>query len=294
MPAVLVLLALSATPVWVETGRCPPSFDAELRRLLAIELHAPLLEAATDRSSGVHVVCSRDTYSVTLTAPRREARVIELDVAMMDPLAAPRTVSLVVAEALATVWATPEKEETHLPEPVPAAVAEPVEVLPRFEVGLDGTARAGTWPSFGGGLFFDARLLPWLGLRVSGGVARGSSTRAAGVVLGTLVDGAVLIDARWDQRHWLLRGGLGVRAGVARLEGVPDQMDTESGSVSAPMVAPEVAAGVEFRPVTFLGVGVNAEGGWWTRGLEGLVTDEGPARISGFFGLFSLSLGVRW
>lgn len=292
--AALVLAAPGSGRVAAHAERCPPGFEAELRRLLTIELKAPVVDAAVPGDSSVHVRCFTERYRVVLTAPLHAPMALEVDTSALDPLAVPRAVTLVVAEALTALWRSPETQPAPIVEaPAPPPVLEPGPAAPRFEFALLGGARLAALPLFGGGVTFDVTALPWLGVRFDVTAWRGSAQRAAGRVVSTLLDCSAGVDLRWAREHVALRGGVGLRVGYVWLTGVPGDGFVGRG-VGGALWGPQVSVGASWRPVTWLSFGVGADGGLWAPRVEGEVVDAAPVRIDGLFASLWLSAGVRW
>lgn len=300
MAGVLVAMLLAAPGsgrVAAHAERCPPGFEPELRRLLTIELKAPVVEAVTAGDSAVHVRCVGDRYRVTLLAPLHNPLELEVDTSELDPLAIPRAVTLVVAEALTSLWRSPEDQAPAVVEPVaevPIVVAPPVVGEPRVEVALFGGGRIAALPLFGGGVALDVAVLPWLGVRVDFSASRGSANRVSGQVLASLFDGSAALDVRLSRAHWLLRLGAGLRAGYALLDGLPGNESVVAGSVGGVLWGPQVSAGAAWRPLRWLSFGIGADGGVWAPRLEGEVVGEAPVRIDGLFASLWGSAGIRW
>ncbi|MGV3623078.1 MAG: hypothetical protein ACO1OB_19825, partial [Archangium sp.] len=217
----------------------------------------------------------------------------------LDPLAIPRAVTLVVAEALISLWHSPEDHEeapAREHEPVvaaPVAVAPEVDA-PRFEVSLFGGARASALPLVGGGVALDVTALSWLGVRADFAASRSAASRVSGQVVASLFDGSVGLDARLTRERWRLRAGVGFRVGYAQLEGVSVDERVVAGSVGGLMFGPQLSAGASWHPLRWLTFGLGVDGGVWAPRLEGEVVNEAPVRIDGLFASVWVSAGVRW
>lgn len=292
----LLLAAPGSGRVAAHAERCPPGFEPELRRLLTIELKAPVVDAVVSGDSSVHVRCVGDRYRVTLTAPSHNAVELEVDTTELDPLAVPRAVTLVVAEALTSLWRSPEDKapEPVVEVPVVVVVAPPVVDEPRFEVALFGGGRVAAVPLFGGGVVLDITALQWLGVRLDFAASRGSANRMSGQVLASLFDGSASLDVRLSREHWLLRIGAGFRVGYALLDGVAVNESVVAGNVGGVLWGPQISAGASWRPLRWLSFGLGADGGLWAPRLEGEVVGEAPVRIDGLFASLWGSAGVRW
>jgi len=294
----VVIASLLAAPgsgrIWAHAERCPPGLEPELRRLLAIELKAPVAIAPGDGDSQVAIRCEGDHYFITLTAPLRPASALEIDVVELAPLAIPRAVTLVVAEALTRLWAAPPVEPPMVVEAPPPQAPVPVVERRHFELSVLAVGRVATVPLFGGGLVVDLPLLRWLGLRVDVNLTRGQALRTAGTVTATLVDAAATFDVRHDTGRWLVRAGLGLRAGLAVLDGHPLTPDVVGGTSLGALWGPQVAVSAAWRPASFLTLGLGVDGGLWAPRLEGTVLAEAPVRLEGPFASVWASAGVRW
>jgi hypothetical protein len=218
----LMLLAAAPAGVSLSAEGCPPGMESELRRLLTIELKVPVTEVLDGAATRIAVRCERDRVAAQLQSDGHAPETVDADTSDLAPLAVPRAVALVVAEAVGQLWRSPRQPA---PEPeVVAPVAPPPTpaVTPaRFHLALLGAGRAAGLLLVGGGVAFDMRLLKWLGLRADVEALHGRALRAGGQVWATQVDGGVTLDARAQWEHWLLRAGLGLRVGQGALGGLP-------------------------------------------------------------------------
>ncbi|MFY0570212.1 hypothetical protein ACN28E_41205 [Archangium lansingense] len=314
MIAVVLVVAAVSTPgagrVAVSTTGCPPGVESELRRLLSIELKVPVDAVSSEGDTLVAIDCSTaPRYGVALEVLGREPEQFEVDISEVDALAVPRTVALVVAEAVARLWSSPPAEPPPPPAepppppvaappavpqapPVPQGAPAPVTEPGRVQLGLFGVSRSGAVPLFGGGLAADVRLWRWVGMRLDVAALQGEALRASGSVLATLVDGGVSFDARIERARWMVRGGVGLRGGLGVLEGRP--AEGHVGAVTQGVLwGPQVGVSGEWRPWRWLGLGLGLDGVVWAPRLEGTVVGESPVRFGGVFGALWLSAGVR-
>lgn len=292
----LLLAAPGSGRVAAHAERCPPGFEPELRRLLTIELKAPVVAAASNGDSNVQVRCVGDRYVVTLSDFSHKPVELEVDTSELDPLAVPRAVTLVVAEALTSLWRSPGDVAVVVEAP-PEVIVEPpapVREESKFELSLFGGGRVSGLPLFGGGVALDVTALSFFGVRVDFAASRGSASRVSGVVVASLFDGSANVDLRLTREHWMLRGGVGFRVGYALLDGLPVNESVVAGHVSGVMWGPQLSVGASWRPLRWLAFGLGADGGVWAPRLEGEVVGEAPVRIDGLFASLWASAGVRW
>ncbi|MFY2557158.1 hypothetical protein ACN469_05960 [Corallococcus terminator] len=292
---------------------CPPGVEPELRRLLAIELKVPVDAASSEGDTRVTVDCTAPRYKVALEVLNREPEQFEVDISGVSALAVPRTVALLVAEAAARLWSSPPAEPPlppveipPPPEALPPLEAPPVPLAPptlqvppapmaepgRGQLGLFGVGRLGEVVLLGGGLSADVRLGSWVGLRLDVAALRGEAQRASGLVLATLVDGGFTFDLRAERAGWMVRGGVGLRGGLGVLEGLPEEGHV--GAVTRGVLwGPQAGVSGEWRPWSWLALGLGVDGGIWAPRLDGTVVDESPVRVGGAFGALWFSGGVR-
>lgn len=323
MVAVLWWVAAVSMPgsgrVAMHATGCPPSVEPELRRLLAVELKVPVDAASSEGDTRVTVDCTAPRYRVALEVLSRKPEQFEVDTSGISGLAVPRTVALLVAEAVARLWSSPPAEpppppveappppqdapalqDSPLPQdspppqdaPAPQAPPAPIAEPGRVQLGLFGVGRSGAVPLLGGGLAADVRLGSWVGMRLDVALLQGGSQRASGSVSATLVDGSVTFDARAERARWMVRAGVGLRGGLGVLEGLP--AEGHVGAVTQGVLwGPQVGVSGEWRPWGWLALGLGLDGAIWAPRLEGTVVGESPVRVGGAFGSLWFSGGVR-
>ncbi|MCY1022562.1 hypothetical protein [Pyxidicoccus sp. MSG2] len=313
MFAVLWMVAAVSTSgsgqVAMSVTGCPPGVEPELRRLLAVELKVPVNAASSESDTMVTVDCTAPRYRVALEVLSRKPEQFEVDISDVSTLAVPRTVALLVAEAVARLWSSPPAEPPHppvealpppqappppqaSPPPPPQAPPAPIAEPGRVQFGLFGVGRSGTVPLLGGGLAADVRLGSWVGMRLDVAALRGGAQRASGSVLATLVDGGITFDARAERARWMVRGGVGLRGGLGVLKGLP--AEGHVGAVTQGVLwGPQVGVSGEWRPRGWLALGMGLDGVVWAPRLEGTVVGESPVRVGGAFGALWFSGGVR-
>ncbi|QRO00082.1 hypothetical protein JRI60_14210 [Archangium violaceum] len=311
MVAVVWLVAAVSMPgsgrVAMRATGCPPGVEPELRRLLAVELKVPVDAASSEGDTLVTVDCTAPRYRVALEVLSRKPEQFEVDTSDISGLAVPRTVALLVAEAVARLWSSPPAEPPHPPveappapqappppptPPAPQGAPAPIAEPGRVQLGLFGVGRSGAVPLFGGGLAADVRLGSWVGMRLDVASLRGGAQRASGSVSATLVDGGVTFDVRAERARWMVRGGVGLRGGLGVLKGLP--AEGHVGAVTQGVLwGPQVGVSGEWRPWRWLALGLGLDGAVWAPRLEGTVVGESPVRVGGAFGSLWFSGGVR-
>ncbi len=311
MVAVVWLVVAVSMPgsgrVAMSATSCPPGVEPELRRLLAIELKVPVNAEYSEGDTRVTVDCTAPRYRVALEMSSRKPEQFEVDISDVSTLAVPRTVALVVAEAVARLWSSPPAEPPPPPveapppppapptlpaPPAPQAPPAPIAEPGRVQLGLFGVGRSGAVPLFGGGLAADVRLGSWVGMRLDVAALRGEAQRTSGSVLATLVDGGFTFDARAERARWMIRGGVGLRGGIGVLKGRP--AEGHVGAVTQGVLwGPQAGVSGEWRPSGWLALGLGLDGVVWAPRLEGTVVGESPVRVGGAFGALWFSGGVR-
>lgn len=272
----------------LDMSACPYD-EAEVRRLLAIELEAKVIGPAsrTGDMSSVAVTCADDVYRIVVvsrTDPSK-MRQRELDLASTGPKARARFLALAMIELITTRWpAPPPPVVTPPPEP-PRPVAEVVATAPRLErptVRFAAGAVTRAFPSGAGSP------TTW-GAAVRSSWIRGALELACDVVaesgrsdvpLGEVGAKALslspTVGAVGGVGRWGWRTGAGARLGIARLEGrSTDAGEIGARSFSAPWGGPVITAAGLRRIAQHWSVELGAELGWAIASVVGRTLDDG-------------------
>lgn len=146
--AVATALELSALadarhpPVVVELRQCEQPLEAEVRRIVGVELRAAVIDAADARDAVTRVVATCRGSAVDLSLDDAStAKRLERTVALAEaaPTARPRLVALAVAELVAASWQEIQRGSESTGKAVP-----PGEPPPKARV--TESARAGRLP----------------------------------------------------------------------------------------------------------------------------------------------------
>ncbi len=289
-----MLLAVAATPITATASGCALESVAEVRRILALELKQPVQALPSSPQTLVTIDChDAERWVITLEAPAHALTRLTAEVGTLSPIAQPRAVALMVAEALTRLREAPVVSATAPPPIVSLPANEPRE-LPRAQVGVVGLGRLhASFVGLGGGVAAAVRLWRWLGLRFDAASVQGTATRASGVVFATELDGGVTLDARLETERWLLRFGVGLRAGRGSLEGRPSSGNV-GGTVVGVLWGPQAGLSGEWHPVELVSLALGVDAGLWAPRLEGRVLDESAVQLGGLFGTAWVAVGLRW
>lgn len=227
----------------VSLTACPMVSQADLDRLVALELNARAIAAATRATAHAEIRCAGDTAHLTVTSGANHfATERTVPLAGMSTVGRARLLAVAVAEMLAS---TPAPATEDGPTP-----AMPVEALPPPPPPSKTPARE-LWAALGGeaagapthlaaaaelGLAFVSTRWVW------GGDARasaGSQAASLGSVSSRALSLGARVGANATRAPWRVQAGLGVRAGCVWMSGHPRQPDLVRGSaVALPFAGP--------------------------------------------------------
>ncbi len=301
-PVVLwsTLAVLGATPttrVDLSSTACPGLDDAEVTRLLMLEITGLLATAPTGTVVAVEVRCD-ERLGITVAANRHS--LVRQFAKAVDQPGRERVVALAVAQVISAGWPELSQPPTELDVVGAAPVEPPAEVQPpppawaSHEVAVrGGAAAAGSWSASAA---LCARWWPTERLAVMARAALGWADvhRALGDV--ALRRGDFLVGASWQLARvgWFefeagVLGGpsYAVLAGSSSDRAVQlGQVPAFGGSASAVLAAALVRA--------WLVVRLEAEVGLALPKLRGLVSDAAPVIWGGLVVQSSAAVGVRW
>jgi hypothetical protein len=321
-PPATAHLPPSALEVSLDVERCSFLPRDQVFKLVALELDARV--AASDRAgeqaTRVEVACS-DTAVDLKVADRLTGKVLTRTMALgvRDAQVAARLVAIAVAELVLTSWM-----ELTLPRASAAAPADRPAASPELRLAAQERAqrhlpsRAGTGYvlavgqavgpfegvglAWGGGLRFgwtpggaqvenDAWIRrPAVDFELTG--ARNGTTRGLGTVDVSIWSAALRVSFRLVRGRSWFDAGAGGRAGVARLEGTPDDVRTTRGGTLAGTWAGPIAYVGVGRRVWRMVVAAGVEGGTVLRAVSGVVDDGSSISVAGHW--LSGTLAIGW
>jgi hypothetical protein len=269
--------------VHVQIDGCGAGEDAEIQRILGIELRAELGEAvpgAASDTTNVQVVCGETTELRVADPITGKSLVRKIDLTGSAPRARARLIALAASELVSTSWT--ELELTPRPAVPPAgpppslaAVGAAREVVVtrspslaprsfRILAVFAGFVRTeGGGPLLGGGvrvgLGDSARPLGF-GLDLLAQHSSDDSTALGSVSIESLSTAPVLLYHRSVGTRATLFGGAGARVGLARLTGVPANLATVQASTRAgPWLGPMIELGLGVTPAAHVRLEVAVE-----------------------------------
>jgi hypothetical protein len=305
--------APSALEVSLDVERCSFLPRDQVFKLVGLELDARVAtpDRAGEQATRVDVACVGTDVELKVS-DRLTGKVLTRTMALgvREAQVAARLVAIAVAELVLTSWmeltlprasaAPPAESPPASPELRRAAQERAQRHLPRsagtgyvLAVGQAVGPFEGVGVAWGGGLRFgwtpggepvenDAWIRrPGLDLELT--AARNETSRGLGAVDVSIWSAALRVSFRLARGRSWLDAGAGGRAGVARLEGMPDDVATTRGGTLAGTWAGPIAYVGAGRRFGHLVAAAGVEGGTVLREVSGLV-DEGP----------SISVAGRW
>ncbi|MBK6695439.1 MAG: hypothetical protein IPG50_24985 [Myxococcales bacterium] len=304
-----------ATEACVGTDGAPFAAAAETAKLLALELRAVVV-AAQDDVTLVRVACTPPLTLLQVDDPlTRKTLLRKVDLSAFPATARARALALAAAELVAASWAEAainpepkvepagppppkvERETVAARVPVVATVVAPANTLgtPRkrhaLSVAAAGKSVVGEINQFGGTLRYAGDLTErrlGLGVSLDLSAVQGRTRVELGGVAASVVDvagglhGFALVGDRWK-----VRGGVGLRVGSARLEGIPSTVGgAAADSVASVFSAPHGALGLLFQTESALFVEGGVEGGIILSGPVGRVVAPGRVDTVAFAGVY--------
>jgi hypothetical protein len=277
-------------PVVVELRQCEQPLEAEVRRIVGVELRAAAIDAADARDAVTRVVATCHGSEVDLSLDDAiTAKRLERTVALAEaaPTARPRLVALAVAELVVASW-----QEIQRGSEVTGKAVPPGEPPPKAHV-TEG-ARAGQASAMAE-VIGVVRAFPGSGLWLLGAGARGFLTlsrpftltldltvewgrtsRTTGQVAAQAIGGALGVGWAAERESVFIMPWVGVRAGVARLTGEPspDSTATAGEKQSGPCLGPELGVAATFFPHATVHATVALSAGAMLLGVRGEVVGD--------------------
>jgi len=280
----LPALAGDHPPVALEIEGCETA--SEIRRIVALELGAPLADAAAG-STRAYVTCNAGDTAILRVDDPAKPLAWSLDLAPAIPKARARLVALAIVELISTSWTERDPAAPPVVRAQPAAASSL-----RLVAHGGGSAFSGGTGLLGGGgirLEQDRALLGWL-------VDLEAHHGRAGVSLGDVtadvldVAAALAIHHAWSRARLALAAGL--RGGGARLAGSADAMTVHADHFWAPWLGALALASASVTIVPRWSLELAVEGGGVIVPVGGLVNDRREVAIDGAWLTIQLGVGV--
>jgi hypothetical protein len=294
-------------PVVITVEQCEQPLEAEVRRIVGVELRATVIEASGAGDDVTLVIATCRGMDVDLAlVDGATAKQLQRTVALSEaaPTARARLVALAVAELVVA-----GRQEIEVPSASKAAVssstAPPPAAVPSHRtsaapiaamVDAMGVVRAipgsGVWLLGAGarGLLAIAHPL-YLALELDG--EWGSTSRTPGQVAGRMLGGAVAAGWGMERRWAFLMPWLGVRGGVASLKGEPSPGSSiSSGTQSGAFLGPEVGLAASLWPRAPVHVTVALSAGALLLGVRGKVVQDRDVSLQGAWIALAVGAGL--
>jgi hypothetical protein len=313
-----LLAIVCATPrahgleVGVEAQGCADLSEPRLRELAALELTTRVVAPRAPRPPGARVLvsCSGERVAIRVTDSMTGKMVMRSFTLKADaPEVRVRAIALAVAELVLTSWL-----ELMLPQPNRSEAATSVRALEERREARAIVQKLTSRGAYVDGVFAFAELggtlraAPWtggVGLRLSVVFAEPALTldadlsatlSASRTELGSVRTNtwslAVRPALRLQRGPWLGTAGMGVRAGLARIDGRPAELGASRGrSLVGSWGGPLVHANLGLN-LDHFATRLGGEVGYALRGVAGSVEGRERAGVRGAWVM--LSLGVGW
>lgn len=307
--------AAAHPPVALTLDACGDLSEAEVQRIVGVELGAPLVPAAAPSRPTTRITARCGGGAITITvddAITRKSLHRSLGLEAIPAAARARLIALSIAELLSVSWSELDSDPTPPiePEGPRSSVAE---IHAARAVARERARRASpshfTASAFLGVELFTAHptelwilgaRLGWssassLSLHVDLAGGHGSTTTTLGDIgVDTWsATGSVLL--RRERAAWTLYVGGGLRVGVARITGHPSAPELTRGhTITGGWGGPLFAGSLTYSPQTPLLIGLAAEAGYAVIPVRALVGGEPSTGVAGVFLGAVLSAGARF
>jgi hypothetical protein len=299
----------SRPPVVIEFEECEQPLEAEVRRIVGVELRATVIDAVGAREAATRVVATCRGSEVNLMlADAATAKHLERTLALSEaePPARARLLALAVAELVVAsgheIQDGPEPTEQALPprQPPPSAARAAQDASAEQTSAMAeaiGVARSfpgsGLWLLGAGARGFLTLSRPLM-LMLEATAEWGQTSRTTGQVGARAIGGALGLG--WGvRREWaFIMPWAGARAGVARLTGEPSlgATATSGETQSGPWLGPEIGALVTFFPRATVHVTVALSAGAILLGVRGEVVGERDVNVLGPWAALVVGVGL--
>jgi hypothetical protein len=316
--AALLVLGLATPSVSPPSGAleidlhidpCLGAPEEEVRRLTALELTVRVVsgQAGTRQAARVEMSCAEN--GIVLRVTDKTGKVLErtLTFESLEADVRSRALALAVTELVLTSWM--EAPERAKPAPAAPAAPSPLDADERAARESNDVRAGGVDHVIGFGLVtapFDgidlgwgggvrlAWISPysWLGADLDVSVARAEAHTALGDVSASSWSAALRGVLRGVLPPLFVDAGAGLRLGIARLSGTPNDSSVASGGVVAgPWAGPLTHAGLGVK-IHSVALVLGVEGGYRLRGVTGEVDGTDAVPLDGAW--LSVSLGAGW
>ena len=299
----LAIVAVLGTHASADPARVALDIDScterdEIRRIVAIELGAPLSDSPVGDETRAAITCVDGSAALRVEdakAHRVKTRSLELVSAM--PQARARLMSLAIVELISAIRTEPQDSvapapaaSASVPVVLDTAVAEPAAPTLRLFALGGGELVSRTGVLGGGGLRVSRDLGATLGLIVDAQAHRGSRTVSLGRVSTDVLDLGALAGRRIGWSRTTLFVGAGIRAGTARLDGMPVDASVSGSKFWAPWLGACAIGSVDVAVTRSLALDLSVDGGYVLVPVGGLVGDRRETAVDG--ALIGVHIGI--
>jgi len=296
--------------VVVELKGCEQPLEAEVRRIVGVELRATVVEAADPGEAVTRVIATCQDAEVALSlADAASAKRLERSVTLAEaaPSARARLVALAVAELVVAsgqeIDNRPQAKEPALPPARPASqpvtrAAQGANVAP-VSVMAEAIGVVRAFPGsdlwlWGGGARGLITLARSFTLILEASAEWGKTSRSAGQVAARAFGGALGLGWGVQRRLAFIMPWVGARAGVARLAGEPNPgaTGTEGEVQSGPWLGPEAGVAVALFPHAPVHATLALSAGVLLLGIRGQVTGDSNVNILGPWAALVVGVGL--
>lgn len=288
---------LSRGPVLIDFANCEQSLEAEVRRIVGVELRASAVETVSPGQSATRLVaiCRGSEVDLVLEDSGTSNQLVRtLPLAEAVPTGRARLLALAVAELVVASWQERQSDPVPMaPSPSPDVPSAPVADavanarLARTSVGVEAMGVVRVFPGaslwlLGAGARGVVALSRPLVLTIDGSAEWGQAARGTGQVRARVMAGALGLAWGIDRAWAFIMPWMAARAGVARLAGEPNVGSSTAGETQSGMwLGPEIGACITFLPRAPMTLTLALSVGVTMRGVRGDVVGESSVSMRG-------------
>jgi hypothetical protein len=296
-------------PVVVALQECEPALEAEVRRIVEVELKATVIPTAKAGNvvTRVKATCRGSEVELGLTDARTEKH-LDRTVALAEAAATARArlLALAVAELVVTSWqeiqSAPQPVPSSLPksqspatDPAPAPASEERTVAMAEVLGVARTFPESRLWLLGAGARGLLTLSRPFTLAIELDAEWGKASRTGGQVAARALGGALSLGWGVEKTWVLVMPWVGARAGLVRLKGEPSSSSTTSGqTLSGPCLGPEAGIAASLFPRAVIHPTLAFSAGIMVLGVRGDVAGDSHVKTSGAWIAITIGVGPSW
>ena len=296
-------------PVVIEVEECEQPLEAELRRIVGVELRMTVVDAVDPRGAVTRVVVTcRGSGADLLLKETATAKDLERTVALSEaaPTARARLLALAVAELVVASW----QEIQSSPESTGPArpPGQPPPSVTRAPEGASAEQHKASAMAEAMGV---ARVFPGSGLWLLGAGARGfltpsrpftltldltaewgKASRTTGQVAARTIGGGLGLGWGVERKWAFIMPWVGARAGVARLAGESNSTTTSGATQSGLWLGPEVGVAATLFPHAAVHATMALSAGVLLLGVRGEVFGDRNVNVLGPWVALVVGVGI--